>query len=1562
MASTHQSPYDFRLILPLASDAKIASFDGDSPTEKAWVDADAKRQRQRPGNSIDLDDVLRWRVVESGIFTAAPNVVWERASKRIGDLATEFRALITKGIVLKGDARILSDNLSLLRAALAESKAGIETAGRLPWVQQDEADRPVPRAFALAMCHLVSVQNRFDEQAFASFLGAAQEAVVLRMAEIWSLKPFLQLVLLDQIANAAAPSAVSSLWSCDSPYDRKPTPGIADTDLSALVHSLREVSDLEWKAFFEQTSAVEQVLRTDPQGAYAKMDFSSREAYRAVIVELASHSDWDEESIARKAVALANASEQVPHPDERVRNSRKHVGYYLIGAGLAVLHKAINYQPPVSERICQAILRWSDYFYLVGIELVTLVALVLLVATSHAKPPAILAVALFLLPAVECAVATMNLIATRLFSPKRLVRLDFSKTIPRDCATAVAVPTLLTSEEQVRAVVQGLEIRFLGNRDQNLHFALLTDPPDSTVEFDEKDQLAGYCSALINQLNRKYDRQRKGCFFHFHRNRVYNPSEKLWMGWERKRGKLLDFNRFLLGQGAPFAVRTGDLSRLRNIRYVITLDVDTQLPPEAAHKLVGTLAHPLNRAVIDPRSATVVEGYGILQPRVDISVRSASSSRFASLLSGDTGTDLYTRAVSDVYQDLFGEAIFTGKGIYEVETFQRVLEHRFPCNTVLSHDLLEGVYARTGLVSDVEVVDDYPSHFSAFSRRKHRWVRGDWQIIFGLLPRIRDSFGKVARNPLSHISRWKIIDNLRRSLMECATFLLLLYCWTCLPARAVHTTLAVLALLFFPTYFQVLISILTAKGALFTANFWKSLFSDFLGAHSRLMFRMTFLCHQSLVATDAVTRTLVRMKLTRRNLLQWETAADAENGSLGSPVDTYLRWTPALSASIGSLLFAVRPSSLTVALPFLILWSSSIRICKWLNRPQERRKAHMVRDDRALLRNVALRTWRFFREFSTQEENWLVPDIVQQNPPLVAHRTSTTNLGLLLNARLAAHDFGFLTLPEFIEHTDHTLETVRRMPRYGGHLYNWYANDSLEPVEPRFVSTVDNGNLLCCLWTLKQGCLEALAQPLFQPALWQGIKDIADLLVDLAGVSSNRDLVSAANDLSQRIRELSGPECDRFDNVCALEIDVAIFLESLSNCEAGGEIEWWTRELSARVSALNQMIRDFAPWLAGKSRVSAALQQLDEPHYLASLTLESATCTYESILAKLRQLAPEHRLAGEAARLTDELELSIRVAQHTTRELTVLAVSIQSMVEEMDFGFLYDSRKKLLSIGFDATEGSVSKYHYDLLASEARAAAFAAIARGDVPQESWYELDRSFVNYKGEDVLRSWTGTAFEYLMPSLWFRTYPNTLLHRSSRSAVRAHQKVVAKHDIPWGFSESSCNQRNPDGQYRYHAFGVPALAMNRDDCSGDTVIAPYATFLALPFDPVEALKNVRRMKDSGWLSTYGFFEAADFTPRRVAEGKTHEVVRGWMAHHQGMILVSLANVLYDSAMQRRFHAEPCVAAHERLLHEKYPRVLPRVQNQAPVPENPAAGLIDFGRRFPSHPEFRDSASKLQ
>ena len=1559
MATTYHTPSDLRLILPAPSTPSNGS-NKDAATRLGPTAVEPATSSDRPRITIDVSG---WKLVDRRDSRVSLEAKRKTIGARIDAAAGMLKKITSTGLCLTGDARILSGALSDIQLALLESEAAIQVTPKLPHVERPDEKPAIPRSYALAASFLQASQYAFDESSFAEFVIEVQEAVALEMFEVWNLRAFLELEILEQISNALPGISLDKQDEQPDSDGVSEPQGSAPSPFASLVLSLQEVSELNWKLFFEAISQTEQILRSDPQGAYERMDFETREAYREVVTEFAKRSQSSEPEVARKAIALAQTASKEKLRNNGASDRSTHVGYYLRDKGRTELKNSIGYRPPLSTRIRETVLRSPDYFYLIGIEVITLGAIVALLALSHASTPGILAVALFLVPAVECAVAVMNLLAAALFKPKRLPRLDFSRGIPKECATVVAVPTLLSSEEQVRHAMRGLEIRFLANRDANLHFALLTDSPDSTQQFDDKDDaLDALCSDLIDKLNRKYAHEQKGTFSHFHRHRTYNAGEGVWMGWERKRGKLLEFNRFLLSQEDAFPLKAGNWAALKNIRYVITLDLDTQLPRDAARRLVGTLAHPLNQAVVDAATNTVAEGYGILQPRVDISVRSARRSRFASFLSGDTGYDMYTRAVSDVYQDLFGAGIFTGKGIYEVRTFQKVLEHRFPNNAILSHDLIEGEYARTGLVSDIEVVDDYPSHLSAFTRRKHRWMRGDWQIVFALLPFVRNYFGEIVRNPLSHVSRWKIIDNLRRSLTDFAIFLLLLCGWFAAPPASVYCTLAALGILAFPTYFQFVFSILTGGKALFTKAFWINLCSDFVGAHTTILFRIAFLCHQSLVAVDAVVRTVIRMKFTRRKLLEWETASDAEQDENDGKhlVDAYLKWTLPLSLAICAMIALVQPSSLLPALPFLLLWGSSNWICKWLNKPQHSGENTVSEDDNALVRNVALRTWRFLREFCNAEENWLIPDIVRENPSLVAHHVSPTNLGLLLNSRLAAHDLGFATLKEFIRDTERTLAIAERLPKFRGHLYNWYSTRTLKPVAPLFVSTVDNGNLLCSFWTLKQGCLDAIKQPLFRPNLWQGILDNVDLLIELLSAEKDRtELLSAARVLRQQIAALAGPDLKRFDSLSALEVDVAVFIQAVSKSEPSPEIASWVRELSSRVSNLTEMVWDFAPWLHGKLRTAYSSTQSDAEQLVAGLSLGSIPRAHRRIAESIDATTPagesSSEWGGSSTLLREALENSARVCKETTQRLTTLASNIQSMIDEMHFGFLYNDKKKMLSIGYDAGEGLLSKCHYDLLPSEARAAVFGAIAKSDIPEESWFELRRLYAKFEHEPVLRSWTGTAFEYLMPNLWFKIYPDTVLDHGARAAIRAQQKFARKNHVPWGISECSCNEKLPDGHYRYHAFGVPGLALNHDGAPDDLVVSPYSTFLGMLVDRTHALENIRKMKQLGWLSRYGFYEAADYTPSRVSDGKSHEIVCNWMAHHQGMILVAAANVLCDSSIQRRFHAEPCVAATERILQEKRPRVITiekdadAIREQLPVPRG------EFGEAM-QRPEFRD------
>jgi cyclic beta-1,2-glucan synthetase len=1507
--------------------------------------------------------------VEKSSSLPALEATWAAADAAIRAATARLDQEARDGVkATSNDAKWFITNGGLIRAALQETKKQLTVAARLPQVRNLNAEI-VPRAYAAVEGFLNVVQGQFEKDRFTAFLHGFQQDLPLQLPELWTLQSFTQLVLLQGIA-ALAPGlhSVAELQS-EAPVSAQAAPiaasaGLPAADMPQLIVSLRELNDLDWEKLFEDISETDKLLRQDPLDRYSRMDFESRAAYRNAVAELSARSEWTEQQIVEKALILARTPRHAS--TQRGKDRRSHVGYYLVDDGKKILRQAIGYQPSKLTRIRDAVLRGPDFFYLVGIEISAFAVLTLVTLISHVRLPGFAVLALFLLPAVDCGVSVVNLLVTLLLPPKKPLKLDFTKGIPEESTTMVVIPTLLISQEQAREAAKALEIRYLANRDSNLHFALLTDPPDSTQEFDDKDVLAGFCSQLVEDLNRQYASGGKGAFFHFHRNRLFNEAEGIWMGWERKRGKLVEFNNLLLGRSDSFPVKVGDLSVLPKIKYVITLDADTQLPRDAARKLVGAIAHPLNMPVVDPVSHVVVEGHAILQPRVDISASSARSSRLAAILSGDTGFDIYTRAISDVYQDLFGEGIFTGKGIYEVEPFQSVLDYRFPSNRVLSHDLIEGSYARAGLVSDVEVIDDYPSQVSAYSRRKHRWIRGDWQIAAWLMPRVRNYFGDTVRNPLTAISRWKIFDNLRRSITDFAILALLLCGWLALPDQAVYWTLAALAIVAFPTFFQFVPALLRARGALFTRAFWKNFWPDFLSAQAHLLFRLTFLCHQSLVTMDAVLRSIGRMTITHKKLLEWETAAEAElNSSHQSVVELYLAWTPAFSLLIAVVVAASHPSSLAVALPLLVLWASSPAIVHWLNQPLPERNTEMNPPQTAMLRNSALRTWRFFREFSTAEENWLIPDLVQQTPPVTLHHVSTTNLGFLLNARQSAQDLGWLTLPEFVTDTERTLQSALRLKRVKGHFYNWYYTQTLEPIEPLFVSTVDNGNLVCSLWTLRQGCLEAVKQPLFSPSLKQGILDHLELMESLLGDGAGHPaLFSFIRAMKSRATALEASLPGWFGAASDLETEAVAFEKKVAgSANVPEDLAWWAHELSMRLSNLERMVYDFTPWLLpqfAKFCGDAAGQDSVNAAHLTLATLPAMQASLNERLEKLMSARDLDIHARSGLRFfRSALERAVSITRDLAARMEQTANVAQTLADEMDFGLLYNPEKRLIAIGYDGGKEEVSKYHYDLLASEARAAVFVGVAKGEIPQECWFHLDRSHILYKHSRVLRSWTGTMFEYLMPTLWMKSYPRTLLEQSGRAAVSAQQKFAAQKSIPWGISESSCSDLNPDGVHRYFAFGVPALAMNRD-AADELVVSPYSTFLSLGVDLPGSLQNLERMKGLGWLGKYGFYEAADFTPARVTPGNQYDIVPCWMAHHQGMSLVAATNALCENSMQRRFHEEPRVQATERLLLEKFPRV-PVVEAG---PESEAAGstLLQLGRRMLTRPQIWGAGSKVR
>jgi len=1399
------------------------------------------------------------------------------------------------------DFRLLYENILLIQAELDESCQTFKLPHKLPLVRTPGGN-VVPRIATIAEDYLAGTSYQFAAGSFTDYIQAFQDVTVLDMAELWMLVPALKLVLLEQIAQRGRRLLQDPVRSY----------GIQETVLS-----LREIKQTSLKVVIEPLIRFDRILREDPAGAYPRMDYDSRELYRQRIVKLADHSDCSEMEVASAALAHARGAQKNPDPDPRVTLRRSHIGTYLFAEGAPVLKQRIDFRAPVGERIRTLVRSHPDEFYLPGIAVLTLLIILgvvlMLTDASTSLELILLSTLAVLLPSSQSAVQIVNYFVTLLLSAQILPKLDFSEGLPNDCVTLVAVPTLLLDEKQVRRLVDDLEVRFLGNHDPNLHFVLLSDLPDSPEKPPANNSLVDLCSELIRGLNEKYAGEKEGSFFLLHRHPVYNPRERLWMGWERKRGKLMDLNNLLRGQFDSFPVKVGDLSIFSKVRFVITLDADTELPRGSARRMVGALAHPLNQAIIDPERGVVGTGYGILQPRVGVSVQSSARSRLASIYSGQTGLDTYTRAASDVYQDLYGEGIFVGKGIYEVDTLHRVLDRRFPRNALLSHDLVEGAYARAGLASDIEIIEDYPSHYSAHNRRKHRWVRGDWQIAEWLRPQVPDESGQKVANPLSVVSRWKIFDNLRRSLVEPALFLLFLLGWLCLPGRPEAWTLATVVIVFLPALVQLSFDFARAAVLRRRAIVLDGL-NSFADASVADWLTITFLAHQALLSLDAMVRTLVRRMITRQRLLQWETAAQAElAGYKRTILDIYLDSTPALALGLFFLVWLVHRRAIPAAVPILFLWTLSKPISIWLNRPPRTPRKQVSERNQWLLRLSALRTWRYFAEFSTEEHHWLIPDNVLEENTKAAPRISPTNLGFLLNARQAACEFGYLTVPEFAQQTLRTLATVSQLQRHRGHLLNWYDTQTLAPLSPAFVSSVDSGNLVASLWTLQRGCLELLDQPLLQPELPDGFLDHLYVLTSLRALPRRK--------FSAMKRALKGEEWLPY----LLDVPDATLKDihqSASSLKHGDEARWFQEQAKERISQISRSVQLFAPWLLPEFAAlknDPVIHRQGRPDDVPAL--KRMPSFIDSLAVRLE--AADTAAAGEThilyrqllALLPDARSYVLRLIE----DLKKIANQASTLADEMDFEFLLNRSRGLLSIGFDVDKQRLHDACYDLLASEARIAFFAAIAKDDIPQEAWFQLGRVQTLDQGMAGLLSWTGTMFEYLMPTLWMRIYPNTLLERAAVSAVRSQQAYGDDKGIPWGISESSCFKLDAAGNYEYHAFGVPQLAIHKVDVDGP-VVSPYSTFLALPIDSAATLRNLRKLQRKRALGIYGFYEALDFNPARArSRFRRFEPVRLWMAHHQGMSLLSVANFLHQDVAQRWFHSHPRVQATELLLQEK-------------------------------------------
>jgi cellobiose phosphorylase len=1188
-----------------------------------------------------------------------------------------------------------------------------------------------------------------------------------------------------------------------------------------------------------------------------------------------------EADVARQAILLAGEGAARNGPDDRTA----HVGFYLIDKGLPRMERAAGVHLPFLEALRRMASRFPLPLYLGSITLLTVVFSGALLAKARAGGLQDWSLALFgvlsLLCASRLAVALVNWLATLLVKPLPLPRMDFSEGIPPESRTLVVVPTMLTSPRNIEDLVESLEVRFLANRDDNLHFGLLTDFRDANEETVPEDgQLLRLARKGIEELNDKYGNAKSDPFFLFHRPRRWNPRERIWMGHERKRGKLAELNLLLRGGATDrFSLVVGRTADLSNVKFVIPLDTDTQLPRDAARQFVGAMAHPLNRARYDERMQRVSEGHGVLQPRVADSLSGTNRSRYARLFGSEPGIDPYTRAVSDVYQDVFDEGSFIGKGIYDVDAFEQALKERLPENRILSHDLLEGCHARAGLLSDAHLYEEYPSSYIADVNRRHRWIRGDWQIAGWLLPRVPGPGGARRRNPLSGLSQWKIFDNLRRSLEPSALTLLLLLGWSSL-SPAWYWTLSVIGILLIPS--------LVASALEMFRKPADALLRQHLAAEARsagrrfaqAAFTLACLPYEAFFSLDAVVRTTGRILFTHKRLLEWQPSGNPDRHR-GEGLAAFCRsmWVaPVIAAAATIHLVFSRPVALATAGPILALWFASPAMAWWISRTLARRRAALSADQILFLRKLSRRTWAFFETFVGPEDHWLPPDNYQEyRVGTVAHRTSPTNMGLALLANLAAYDFGYLPSGQLVERTENALRTMEILARHRGHFYNWYDTQSLEPLLPLYVSTVDSGNLAGHLLTLRQGLLELPDHPILGKRWLEGISDTFQVLVDAVDGTVPSPIARFQEILDSSLD--SRPPTPAAARLCLERLTSSA--GEIAGCfkdAKDGEPDRWAR-------ALERQCRD----------------ALDEVAFLGDFPGFDGIPT-------LRELAglenPEaNRRARERISAIDRIALQCEE------------------FARVEYDFLYDKGRHLLAIGYNVSERRSDSGYYDLLASEARLCTFVAIAQGQLPQESWFALGRLLTATGGEPILLSWSGSMFEYLMPLLVMPTYENTLIDRTCKAAVGRQIDYGKQRGVPWGMSESGYNMVDVRLTYQYRAFGVPGLGLKRGLAS-DLVVAPYASALALMVAPEEACRNLQRLGDEESIGKYGFYEAIDYTASRQRRGESSVVVRSFMAHHQGMSLLSLDYLLLDRPMQRRFESDPLFQATTLLLQERVPK----------------------------------------
>ena len=1512
----------------------------------------------------------------------------------------------------------LLDNFYLVNQAVRQVRQDLPKGFYRELPKLDASgEHSLPRIYALARELTASSEFYLDPDRMRRFVVAYQTVTPLTMGELWGLPTMLRLATLERLARAATALVEQAEGGSNPSGAEQPVQADGHPSIVAnSILSLRALDIEDWQDFFESVSRAESILRRDPARVYAHMDFETRDRYRKVVEHLARATGHPEESVAQLAVDLAvelggrpieGADTTVARPSGEMRQPREeprrpkttadplpreprgrmperseppstktnHVGFFLLDRGRPLLERRLGYSPSLRTRMRRGVKARALGIYLGAIGLLTLLIMVgvgwLSVASGGSVLQVVVAAVLTLVPAATIAVSLVHSIIPRLVAPRLLPKMDFREGIPREFSALVAIPALITGPEEVRSLMGQLEQHYLGTLDANLHFALLTDFGDAPLEHMPEDELLlAEAREGIRALNRKYRNGRRECFHLFHRSREWNPQEGVWMGWERKRGKLVELSELLSVGKRSRHVQTHVGRPLPRVRFVITLDADSVLTRGGTRRLVATLAHPLNQAEFDPRSGALRSGYTVLQPRVRVKPTSVRRSILTRIFAGDAGLDLYTQAVSDTYQDLFGEGIFVGKGIMDVAAFRRSLAGRVPENALLSHDLFEGVVGRAGLVSDVVVLEDFPDQYLGYEQRLHRWIRGDWQLLPWLLPRVPAEGGGKIRNDFSVLDRWKILDNLRRSLLAPSMLGLLAAGWTWLPGPAlIWTGLAILApgASLLAGMAQGIRLRRPIPHSVFT---WRPPWADLV----RWVFALAFLPFEALLALDAIGTTLVRLAFTRRRLLEWTPAAHIAR-SLGRRAGSALTWRRmalALTLALALVLLTawVNPASLLLASPFALAWLVSPQIALLISRRMRAIQPRLTPMQRAELGSIARRTWLFFERFVGPEDHWLPPDHFQETPRgQVAHRTSPTNIGFLLLSSLAASDMGYVSLMGLELRLGSTFDSLEALERHRGHYFNWYDTQTLAPLAPRYVSTVDSGNLAASLMTVSQACETMPEARIFPWQRWQGLLDTLAVLGEgipdggsaaaavrgeLAEIRRRTLAVEAAPDRwADLVVALSGTELSKLDQLLRQMIEVnphALTPHALSGLRLSSErvrhhLMSMRRELDLLLPWADLVAHppelfsgpESDPLMLGAWRsmreafpTSPRLREVPDVCRTGEAIAQSLRALIQGHAQDLQKGPDDVRLVREAEEWCDRADTALQGARLAAEALMLgfqkVGARAEVLVHAMDFSFLFDKRRQVFHIGYNLQAGKLDDHHYDLLASEARLASLVAIAKRDVPMSHWLHLGRPMARADDSLVLLSWSGTMFEYLMPLLLERSYPGTLLEQSARAAVKLQIEYARSTKMPWGISESGYYAFDAGSSYQYRAFGIPGLGLKRglDD---DRVIAPYASLMAVSLAPTEAITNLRQLRRMGMLAEFGFFEAIDFTPSRLPLGETQARVQSYMSHHHGMSLVAIANAMQADIMVQRFHSDPRIRSVELLLQEQLPVHVPVV-----------------------------------